>query len=295
VWNPAFVRGENLLDLVVQAAPVVMIGAALTLVVLTGEIDISVGSLYGLLAAWFGVLSSPSQLGVGTGWAVLGVVGAGAAAGALNGVLVTVGRVPSIIATLGMLTVLRGVTEVVLHGEWITDLPAGVRALGTGTVMGMPACVWAAAVVVGVMVVLTRLTRFGVRVYAVGGNAEAARAARISAARTKMAAFTITGAVVGVAVVVCVPQQSVIESGIGSGMELVAVTAVLIGGTSIRGGRGGVLGTVVAALLLGSIRTVLVFLQLGAMATYWERAIQGVFILAAVVAEWASRRREGEA
>jgi rhamnose transport system permease protein len=285
VMNPAFLSVENFRDLLVQAAPFIIIGCGMTLVVLTGEIDISVGSLYGLLAALMGILSSPSQVGMPVP-AVIGLVLlAGAAAGALNGLLVAVARVPSIIATLGMLTILRGVTEYAMGGQFISDLPDGLRKLGTGTILGVPVCLWAAGAVSIAAMVLARRTLLGLYVYAVGGNPEAASYARISPTLVKLFAFTLTGFLTGVAALVAVPQQSIIESGIGVGYELVVVTAVLVGGTSIRGGHGGILGTIIAALLLGSVRTALIFLNIGEMATYWERAIQGAFILGAVLSD----------
>lgn len=291
--NPSFASVQNARDLLVQAAPAVIVGCGMTLVVLAGEIDISVGSLMGLLAAAMGILASPQHLGLPAPVAAGAVLLAGAGIGLINGWLVAIWRIPSIIATLGMLTILRGVTELLLGGVWITDLPPAIRAIGTGTVAGAPMCLCVAAIVAAGSLVIARGTRFGLRVYAVGANPEAAINARISPARVKVLVFMLAGVLTGVATLVSVPQLSVIESGIGAGFELVVVTAVVVGGTSIRGGRGGIAGTVIAALLLGSIRTILVFLNLGEMATYWERAIQGAFILAAVLADHLATSRAG--
>ncbi len=283
--SPSFASLGNLKDLLVQVAPVVIVACGMTLVVIAGEIDVSVGSLLGMLGALLGIMSSPAHLG----WPVWAVVGltllAGGAAGLVNGLLVTLGRVPSIIATLGMLTILRGGTEMLMGGEWITDLPPGIRVLGTGELVGIPICLWVAAGVIAASTLIARRSYAGLCIYAVGGNVAAAGMARISAGRVKVMAFTMLGVLTGIAALVSVPQQSVIESGIGKEFELVVITAVVVGGTSIRGGYGGIAGTVVAALLLGSIRTSLVFLNLGDMATYWERAIQGAFILAAVLSD----------
>jgi rhamnose transport system permease protein len=283
--NPSFASLQNLRDLLVQSAPVVIVGCGMTLVVLVGEIDISAGSLLGVLAALMGVLSSPQHFGLSAPAVIALTLLAGMAVGFVNGLLVAVGRVPSIVATLGMLTILRGITELVLGGNWITDLPPSIRFLGTGSVAGVPLCVWGAAIVAASLFAVTRFTPLGLRIRAVGGNANAAAMVRISVVRVKLLAFTLVGLLTGVAALLCVPQQSVIESGIGVGFELVAVTAVVVGGTSIQGGTGGIIGTVLAALLLGSIRTSLVFLKVGEMATFWERAIQGAFILAAVLAD----------
>jgi ribose/xylose/arabinose/galactoside ABC-type transport system permease subunit len=288
--NPAFATAQNLRDLLVQSAPVIIAGCGMTLVVVSGEIDISVGSLLGLLAALMGVLSSTQHLGQ-PAWIVAGAtLLAGAGVGLVNGVLVAVGRVPSIIATLGMLTILRGVTEIVMGGEWITDLRPDLRTLGTGTLVGVPVCLVMAAVVALLAWVVSRRTTLGVRVYAIGGNAEAARLAGVPVLRTRLVVFALSGVVTALAALVSVPQQSTVESGIGSGFELVVVTAVVVGGASVRGGSGGIIGMILAALLLGSVRSALVFLKLGEAATYWERAIQGGFILAAVLADYFGGR-----
>jgi rhamnose transport system permease protein len=283
--NPSFASLQNLRDLLVQSAPAVIVGCGMTVVILVGEIDISAGSLLGVLAALMGVLSSPQHLGLSAPAVIAFTLLAGMAVGFINGLLVAVGRVPSIVATLGMLTILRGITELVLGGNWITDLPPSIRYLGTGSFASVPLCIWGATIVAASLFAMTRFTPFGLHLRAVGGNATAAAMARISVVRVKLLAFTLVGLLTGVAALLCVPQQSVIESGIGVGFELVVVTAVVVGGTSIQGGTGGIIGTVLAALLLGSIRTALVFLKVGEMATFWEKAIQGAFILAAVLAD----------
>ncbi|HVP12966.1 MAG TPA: ABC transporter permease [Phycisphaerae bacterium] len=288
--NPAFASAANLSDLLVQCAPAVIVGCGLTFVIVTGEIDISVGSLLGLLAAVMGLACSPQRANWPVVPTVLATLLAGTASGFLTGALVTFGRAPSIIITLGMLTALRGLTELLMGGEWITDLPAGLRTLGTGSLLGIPISVLVAAVVVVGSALLAGRTALGLQIYAVGSNPEAARLAGLSIRRLRLFAFTLTGLLTAVAALVSVPQLSVIESGVGKGFELLVVTCVVVGGTSIRGGSGGILGTVLAVLLLGIVRTVLVFLKLGEMATYWERAIQGGFVLAAVLADHLARR-----
>jgi ribose/xylose/arabinose/galactoside ABC-type transport system permease subunit len=225
----------------------------------------------------------------------LGVVLAlalGLGIGLATGVLVTFGSVPSIIVTLGMLTALRGVTEVMMSGEWITDLPSGLRYLGTGAWLGVPICIWVAAVAIVCTHVLARWTPLGGRIYAVGSSPHSATLAGISPRRIRLFAFAYTGLLTAVATLVSVPQLSVIESGIGVGFELLVVTCVVVGGTSISGGRGTVFGSTVAVLLLGIVATVLIFLRLGEQSTYWERAIQGTFILVAVLMDHLARRHD---
>jgi ribose/xylose/arabinose/galactoside ABC-type transport system permease subunit len=292
IVNPAFLGAGNIRDMLVKCAPVVIVACGVTLVIMTGEIDISVGSMMGLLAAVLGILTSPDRLGGPVWLGIVATLCAGAAIGFINGLLVTVGRVPSIIVTLGMLTALRGITELLMHGEWIENLPAGLRFLGTGTVLGVPVCVVTALAIVALFSVLTRQTPLGRRIYAVGSNLRSAMLAGISPQGIKIVVFTITGFLTGLATLVSVTQLSVIESGIGVGFELLVVTCVVVGGTSISGGCGSVVGSALGVLLLGTVGTVLIFLRLGEQSTYWERAIQGGFILVAVLVDHVARGKD---
>lgn len=283
IFSPRFLSLGTLRDLLVQSAPALIVGCGLTLVIVAGEIDISVGSLMGLLAAVMGILASPQRMHWPIAAVIAATLAAGAAVGVLNGVLVVFGRVPSILVTLGMLTLLRGITEELLGGEWITDLPPGLRELGRGDWVGVPISVWTAGTCLACMMLFAHGTQTGRRMYAVGDHAEAARLAGLPVGAVRIMTFALTGTLTALAALVSVPQLSVIESGYGSGFELFVVTAVVVGGTSIRGGAGTIAGTALAALLLGSVGTVLIHLKLGDAATYWERAVQGVFILAAVM------------
>ncbi|MCX7015675.1 MAG: ATP-binding cassette domain-containing protein, partial [Candidatus Sumerlaeota bacterium] len=288
--NPAFLQAGNIADMLVKCAPAAIVACGLTLVIVTREIDISVGSLMGLLAAVVGTLVSKQRMGLPTPVGVALTLAMGTAVGLTTGFLSTVGRVPSIIVTLGMLTALRGATELAMGGEWITDLPAGLRYLGTGAWLGVPICVWTAALAVAFTSCLIRFAPLVRRVYAVGSNPRSAALAGLSPRRVRLFAFAFTGFLTAVATLVSVPQLSVIESGVGVGFELLVVTCVVVGGTSISGGKGTIAGSVLGVLLMGIISTVLIFLRLGPMATYWERAIQGAFILLAVLMDHLARR-----
>lgn len=289
--NPAFLAGGNLQDILVASARTVIVACGLTFVIVLGEIDISVGSLLGLLAIVLGQLTSPTHAHwpVGAGVAVTLLVGG--AVGLVNGLLVAYGRVPSIIVTLGTLTILQGVNQTLLAGRWITDLPPGLRFFGIGNWLGIPVSLWTAGIVIVLASLLARDTPLGRRLYAAGSNPDAARLAGLPVARLKLFAFTLTGFLTAVAAVVSVPRLGVIESGVGQGFELLVVTCVVVGGTSISGGRGTIAGSVLAALLLGLVSPMLIFLHLGLAATQWERAIQGAFILLAVLADHAARTR----
>jgi ribose/xylose/arabinose/galactoside ABC-type transport system permease subunit len=293
IVNPKFIAPDNLRDILVAVAPFAIIGCAVTFVIVTGEIDISIGSHVALLAAVLGLLTSKDHAAMPVFPAILIVLALGVAIGLLNGILIAYLRVPSIITTLGMLTALRGVTELLMNGQWIQNLPPGLRFFGIGTFLGIPISIWTATAVVAAAMVLAVRTPLGRRIYAVGSSPHAALLAGLSPRRIKLFVFALTGLMVAVATIVSVPQLATIQSGVGSGWELIVVTAVVVGGTSISGGKGTIIGTILAALLLGIIRTVLLFLKLGNEATYWERAIQGAFILLAVLIDHLARRGSG--
>jgi ribose/xylose/arabinose/galactoside ABC-type transport system permease subunit len=219
------------------------------------------------------------------------VLGLGTSVGLINGLLVTVGRVPSIIATLGMLTALTGIGDLVMAGETIGNFPDTLRSLATGTIGPVPVPVFVALLSVLGFSVLMRSTPLGRRIYAVGSNPHAARLAALPVQRIKLFAFALTGALTALATLISAPQLNVIEAGFGRQFELLVVTAVVVGGTSISGGVGTIIGSALGMLLLAQVRTVLIFLQLGNSATYWERAIQGGFILVAVLADHLGRKR----
>lgn len=293
--NPKFIELQNIWDMLFNATPALIIGCGMTLVIITGEIDISVGSLMGLAGAVLGLLTSLEQPYQWPVWAgVLVVMAIGSLVGLINGLLITIGKVPSIIVTLGMLTVLRGITQLIMDGVWYKDLPPALGYLGKGAIMGVPIPTLTAAVVIVLFIIITLRTPLGRRIYAVGSNPRSAKLAGVSETRIKLAVFVITGMLTGLATVVYVPKLSTIDAETGKGVELLVVTCVVVGGTSISGGKGTIIGTVLGALLLSSIGTVLIYLKLGPEATFWQRAIQGGFILLAVLADHLfSSKREG--
>ena len=294
--NRDFLAPNVIRDILVASTPFVIVGCGLTFVIVTGEIDISVGSLMALCAVIVAKLSAASQANLPVPLAIAIMLAVATAVGLLNGLLVTIGRVPSIIVTLGMLTALRYPTEKLIGGTWITGLPPGLRYFGTGAWLGVPISIWTAAIIAVAATVLARNTPLGRRVYAVGSSPSAARLAGISTTRIKIFAFTLTGFLVGIATLVSATQLDMVDAG-ASGFELVVVTAVVVGGTSISGGKGTIIGTVLGVVLLCMVSTVLTFLKLGPNAAYWARAIQGGFILLAVLVDHLGRQRRaaGEA
>ena len=288
--DASFFDAENLRDILVRCAPTAIVSCGVMLVVVTGEIDISVGSLTGLLAAVMGVLMSQDELGIATWIGIPATLCLGAILGAITGAMVAFGRVPSIIATLGLLTALRGITTLVMGGENIDALPIGLSSAAKYGFAGLPISIWAAALVIAATTYLIYNHPLGTRLYAVGSDIHSAKMIGLSEKRLKMFAFTYVGLLTAVATVVDVPRLPKIESGIGVGFELTVVTCVVVGGVSISGGRGSIWGVLLAVLLMTMIRPVLTFLEIGSAGEKWSKAIQGAFIILAVVTDRLASR-----
>jgi ribose/xylose/arabinose/galactoside ABC-type transport system permease subunit len=290
IINPDFLSAQNLRDILINNAFYAIVACGVTFVIVTGEIDISIGSLAALCAATLGLLTTKAQFAPAV--AIPITLAVGLTIGLLNGFLIAYARVPSIIVTLGMLTALRGVTKLLMRGEWLLVIPS-LRWFGTGKVAGVDVPVLTAALVLLASAVLATRTPLGRRIYAVGSNPHAARLAGLSPRRIKLFVFALTGLLVATATLVDATRLGKIESDYAQGWELIVVTAVIVGGTSISGGKGTIAGTLLAVILLGIIRTALIFLKLGPDAVYWERAIQGGFILIAVLADHIVKRDHG--
>ena len=286
VREPMFFSGANLRDLALNNAPVLLIAVGMTLVILVGEIDISVGSQFAVCSVAAGLLA---KAGVPVLLLLPCVVVIGAMMGALNGVLVGHLRLPSIIVTLAMLVAWRDALRWTTEGAWVQDLPPDFQWFGLGQGAGQLLIV---AVALAVLVAFSWILRnlgAGRAVYAVGSDAEAARLAGIEPPRVVFGVFVLMGALVGLAALLNAVRFSAVPSNAGLGLELKAVAAVVVGGTAITGGRGTLVGTLIGAALLGTIGTALTFLGIN---PFWERAIQGGIILAALVADVALARLE---
>lgn len=257
----------------------------MTVVILAGGIDISVGSQLAICS----VLSAlAGRAGWPTPMILLAGLLSGAALGFLNGALVTWGRIPSIIVTLGTMTLLRGALLWATGGAWVRDLPESFTEIGRGTLLGIPYPVLTAAVVaLAAGMALTRTT-WGRWVYAVGGQPKSAALAGIPVDRVVLGTFVALGMLTGLGAVVYAARFTVVQPNAGVGLELLAITAVVVGGTDIFGGRGSLAGTVLGVLLFGILGTALTFLGIP---SYWEGTLQGALILMAVLSDALSVRR----
>lgn len=283
-----FLSGSNFESIVISVAVLGTIALAVNQVVLAGEIDISTGSMMGLCAVAAGAVAT------NTGGLILPLltgVAVGALAGAVNGLLVTAGRIPSIIVTLGMLYALRGVILLVTGGSWITGIPAETRVLGTGSVLGIGVPVIVLLVLFVVMEVVSRHSTWGRNVFAVGGNRRAARFAGLPIDRTRFLAFVFVGVFVGIASVIYLGRAGSVQTNTGTGLELQVVAAVVIGGTSIAGGRGSTLAALTGAVIIGVILNGLILLGVPGI---WQQGVLGALILLAVATDVLRRRLLGD-
>jgi rhamnose transport system permease protein len=274
---PRFFSGENLTDLLLANIPVLIIAVGMTLVILTGNIDISVGSQFAVCAVASGVLA---KTGVPVLGALLLACALGGIFGALNGFLSAYVRIPSIVVTLATMVALRDGLRWATEGAWVQDLPPGFQWFGLSQ-SGSAVVTAAVAVAIASVAAWTlRNVAAGRAVYATGSDANAARLAGISAERVVFWVFVGTGLLTGCAAVLNSIRFNQIPSNAGLGLELKAIAAVVVGGTAVTGGKGTALGTVLGVILLGMIGPALTFMGVNA---YWERAIQGAIILVAVM------------
>jgi rhamnose transport system permease protein len=229
-----------------------LIAVAMTLVIATGGIDLSVGSILGLTAILTGVFWK--SLGLPLPAAALAAIAAGTLAGFGNGLIITRFRVPPLIATLATLALYRGLAEGISQARSVRGYPDWFYVLGQGEALGVPTQLWllCAAVVIGAVVLA--YTRWGRTVYAIGSNEVAARFSGLSVEKTKLALYTASGFASALAAVIFVSRVSTTRSDMGTGIELDAITAVVLGGTSIFGGRGTVLGTVIGLCLIQALK-----------------------------------------
>jgi ribose/xylose/arabinose/galactoside ABC-type transport system permease subunit len=278
---PSFVRSTNIRDLVMNNAAVLILAVGMTLVILAGQIDISVGSQFAVCTIVAGLLA---KAGVPVVLLLPCVVLVGAAMGSIGGALVAWLRMPSIVVTLALMVAWRDGLRWVTGGEWVQDLPKNFQWFGMGQAAGQFLVMAIALIVLlGFSWALSNLTA-GRAVYAIGSDAEAARLAGIDPQRVVFSAFMLMGALVGLAAVLNAVRFSIVPSNAGIGLELKAIAAVVVGGTAITGGRGTLAGTLIGVALLGTIGTALTFMGIN---PFWEKAIQGAIILAALVSDVA--------
>lgn len=292
-----FLTVENGLNVLRQISINLCLSIGMTMIIVAGGIDLSVGSVLALAGAVSaGLLKNQIALpytNIAIQFTVSGAIIAGVvvgmAAGWLNGFVITRFRLPPFVATLGTLSIARGLTQLWTGNFPITNLGDHFRFMGTGYLLGIPMPVWISATLVAVFWVVMRRTPFGRHLYAIGGNERAALLSGLNVPRTKLAVYTLGGGLAGVAGLMLAARLDAADPKAGVGYELDSIAAVVIGGTSLAGGRGSVLGTVLGCLIIGVLNNGLVLLG---VSPDWQLVIKGAVIIAAVAVDRLSRTED---
>jgi ribose transport system permease protein len=282
-----FLTPENGWNILRQISVNLCLSIGMTLIILSGGIDLSVGAILALAGAVAaGVLKNGVALpmfGLALEFTVFGAIVAGVLVGLLlggfNGWVITRFHLPPFVATLGMFSIARGFTMLWTGGFPITGLGASFGYLGTGILLGVPMPVWISAALVALFVLVTRKTRLGRHIYAVGGNERAALLTGLNVKRIKLWVYALGGGLAGVAGLIVTARLDSAQPNAGLGYELDSIAAVVIGGTSLSGGRGSVLGTVLGCLIIGVLNNGLFLLN---VSPFWQQVVKGFVILAAV-------------
>ncbi len=283
--TPHFLTISNLLNVAEQATIIAIIAVGMTFVIITGGIDLSVGSVLAFAGV---VMASVLHSGVPLPLALMVGLGAGLLCGLVNGLLITVGRLPPFIATLGMMSVARGAALMFTEGRPISGFSESLRSLATGEVLRVPAPV---IIMIGVYVIahfVLRRTKLGRYTYAIGGNEEAALLSGINVKLYKTMVYGLAGLLSGLAAILLTARLNSAQPIAGISYELDAIAATVIGGTSLLGGEGTVIGTLIGALIMAVLRN---GLNLLGVSSFIQQIVIGTVIIVAVLIDMALKRR----
>lgn len=284
--SDVFFTTNNILNVLRQTALLFLMASGLTLVILTAGLDLSVGAniaLSACLAASVMKTTGSPLLGMATG------IGCGAAVGFANGILVTALRIPSFIATYGMMWMLTGITYYYMAGETIHGFPPGFRQLGSGYLLGVPMPVYIMMLFLFIGAFFAQRTVWGQQIYAIGANPVAARLSGVPVERRLVLVYAVSGAMAGLASLIILARINSAQGDIGEELTLPAIAAVLVGGTSLFGGSGTVAGTMIGALFLTLVLNGMNLLQIHSS---WQPLVTGIIILLAVWIDNRTRRSD---
>jgi ribose transport system permease protein len=285
ILSDVFLTSGNLLNVLRQASLTFLIASGVTLVVLTAGLDLSIGANVALSACLAAAtMKSSGMISLG----ILAGLGCGTVIGLLNALMVTLLRLPPFIATYGMLWMLNGTTYWYMSGQTIYGFPPGFRALGSGYLLGVPVPVYLMLACLMAGVAFTRYTTWGFDIYAIGANAEAARLSGVPVRARLTLVYTLSGAMAGLAAIVYLARLNSAEADIGEPLMLPAIAAVLIGGTSLFGGIGSLLGTLIGAVLLTLVLNGMNLLNIH---SNWQPFVTGCIILLAALVDVVVRRQ----
>ena len=290
LMSDKFLTVDNSLNVLRQICANLCLSIGMTIIILSGGIDLSVGSMLalsgavaaGLLRNGLAIPGTDVFIEVTVSGAILIGVLVGAVLGWFNGFVITRFKLPPFVATLGMLSIARGLTMLWTGGFPITRLGDSFDFIGSGHWLGLPMPVWISGALVAVFILMMKRTRFGRHVYAVGGSEKAARLSGLNVRRIKLLVYTLGGALSGVAGLLVTARLDSATPNAGLSYELDSIAAVVIGGTSLNGGRGSIMGTVLGCLIIGVLNNGLVLLE---VSPFWQQVIKGLVILVAVAVD----------
>lgn len=297
ILSDKFLTVDNAWNVMRQISVNVCISVGMTLVILTSGIDLSVGSILAFSGAVtagllkFGLEFDTFNLFVGftlLGAVVSGIV-VGGGFGYFNGWMITRFKVPPFVATLAMLAIARGATMLWTGGFPITGLGESFGFIGTGWFAGIPMPVWISIVIVAIAVLITNKTKLGRHIYAIGGNESASRLSGINIKRVIIYVYAIAGALAAIGGLIVAARLDSAQPNAGMSYELDSIAAVVIGGTSLSGGRGTIMGTVQGALIIGVLNNGLVLLN---VSPFWQQVIKGFVILLAVIIDKVNTKED---
>ena len=279
ILNPSFMTTDNILNILRQVSISALIAFGMTFVILTGGIDLSVGSTLALTGA---VAATMLASGIDPVLTILAALLLGAVLGAVNGVIIAKGKVAPFIATLATMTIYRGLTLVYTDGRPVSDLGNEItfQMLGKGYFFGIPVPVCTMILAFIVLYVIMHKTTFGRRVYAVGGNEAASKLSGINVDRVKIAVYSLTGMLAALSALILTSRLNSAQPTAGTSYELDAIAAVVLGGTSLTGGKGWIFGTLVGALIIGVLNN---GLNLIGVSSFFQQVVKGIVILIAVL------------
>lgn len=286
ILSPRFLTVSNFSNILINAAPLALAAAGLTIVIIAGELDLSVGSTVALVSTASGLL----MVATGVAWPLALLLGVlvGALCGLVNGLIIALIGVPSFITTLAMMGAFRGIALVLSDGRAVSGLPSGLSQLASMRLLGLPVILLIPIVAIPVLGFLLSKTSFGLNVYAIGGNREAARIAGVPIARTRILVLVISGVMAGLGGLIMTARLGVGSPIIAESLAMDAIAAVVIGGTSLFGGVGRIGGTVMGVLLVASIQNGLVLLN---VSTFYQQIVVGIVLVVAVAIDAVSKRR----
>ncbi len=277
ILQRGFLTVDNVTLIFLQAAVRAILAIGMMMVIISGNIDISVGTVMSLSMVVMGVAVIDMGLPLYLGFAI--AIGTGLLVGIVNGLLVAYARLPAFIVTLGMLGIAQGLALTISDGRSLYGFPESFEVYGGGVVWGVPVPVWIMLGFAAMMLFVFHQTRLGRYTFTLGGNEEATRRAGIDVRKVKLGIFAVSGATAGLASIILAARINSAHPGVGFGYELDAIAAVVIGGGSLMGGRGSVWGAVIGALIMSQIRFALNILG---MSPFIQQIVVGVILIAAV-------------